>query len=145
MARLSSAKAATAVRIRFGPPTPESPKHKLGVFLCPKLRPSLLESKMKGAKTASAPRGALELSWVESSPCPGIVARRAAISATRNLERSGRTHQFEGRQSPKRPHPNPKQISSLEGSQSLLTLIPNSSSTMNPNSQEFHAFIDPPH
>ena len=59
VARLSSAKAATAVRIRFGPPTPESPKHLLGVFCARRIRPSLLESESKGAKTASAPRGAL--------------------------------------------------------------------------------------
>ena len=55
MARLSSAKAATAVRIRFGPPTLESPEHTLGAFLRPKIQPSLLEAEAKGAKTASAP------------------------------------------------------------------------------------------
>jgi hypothetical protein len=51
----------------------------LGFFCAQNLRPSLLESEAKGAKTASAPCGALELSGVVSSPCPGIVARRAAI------------------------------------------------------------------
>jgi len=51
----------------------------LGFFCAQNLRPSLLESEAKGTKTASAPCGALELSGVESSPCPGIVARGAAI------------------------------------------------------------------
>jgi hypothetical protein len=46
----------------------------LGFFCAQKLRPSLLESEAKGAKTASAPCGALELSGIENSPCPGIVA-----------------------------------------------------------------------
>ena len=55
----------------------KAPSKRLGFFCAQKLRPSLLESEAKGAKTASAPHGALELSGVESSP--GIVARRAAI------------------------------------------------------------------
>ena len=59
VARLSSAKAATAVRIRFGPPTSESPKHLLGVFCAQKRRPGLLESETMAAKTTSAPCGAL--------------------------------------------------------------------------------------
>ena len=57
----------------------KAPSTSLGFFCAQNLRPSLLESEAKGAKTASAPSGALELSGVESSPCPGIVARRAAI------------------------------------------------------------------
>ena len=57
----------------------KAPSTSLGFFCAQRIRPSLLESEMKGAKTASAPYGALELSGVESSPCPGIAARRAAI------------------------------------------------------------------
>jgi hypothetical protein len=57
----------------------KAPSKRLGFFCAQNLRPSSLESEAKGAKTASAPCGALELSGVESSPCPGIVARRAAI------------------------------------------------------------------
>ena len=57
----------------------KAPSTCLGFFCAQNLRPSLLGSEVKGAKTASAPRGALELSGVESSPFPGIVARRAAI------------------------------------------------------------------
>ena len=58
----------------------KAPSTRLGFFCAQNLRPSLLESEAKGTKTASAPCGALELSGVGSSPCPGIVARRAAIS-----------------------------------------------------------------
>jgi len=47
--------------------------------LCPKPAAKLAWVEVKGAKTASAPHGALELSGVESSPHSGIVARRAAI------------------------------------------------------------------
>ena len=57
----------------------KAPSKRLGFFCAQNLRPSLLESEAKGTKTASAPHGALELSGVESSPRPGIVARRAAI------------------------------------------------------------------
>ena len=46
----------------------KAPSIRLGFFCAQNLRPSLLESEAKGAKTASAPRGAPELSGVESSP-----------------------------------------------------------------------------
>ena len=39
----------------------KAPSKRLGFFCAQKLRSSLLESEEKGAKTASAPRGALEL------------------------------------------------------------------------------------
>ena len=57
----------------------KAPSISLGFFCIQRIRPSSLESGLKGAKTTSAPRAALELSEVESSPSPGIVARRAAI------------------------------------------------------------------
>ena len=61
VARLSSAKAATAVRIRFGPPTPESPKRLLGVFCAQKIRPSLLESEGKSAKQQARRKARLSM------------------------------------------------------------------------------------
>ena len=45
--------------------TQKAPSTSLGFFCAQRIRPSLLESEAKGAKTASSP--------------PGIVARRAAI------------------------------------------------------------------
>ena len=63
----------------------KAPSTSLGFFCAQNLRPSSLESEAKGAKTASAPCGALGLYGVESSPCPGIVARRAAIPQSKHV------------------------------------------------------------
>ena len=46
----------------------KAPSTSLGFFCAQRIRPSSLESEAKGAKTASAPCGALELSGIESSP-----------------------------------------------------------------------------